>query len=222
MRKTLGLLLALTTSPALANSTHQHIGEHDHLFGAFRLDLSVMRADGVTDRGFTLSGNIGGDDIRLGAEVDGGFATDGALDGVSATLWIERTADDYRDWQWGARADEAGIAGFVGVTDLLTGFIAVEARAFLAEEGTIWAELRASTEWHLTQTLVLEPEVEILLAAHDSNRRGLVSGLTSAEAGLRLYWQVTPHVTPWLGLSHERNRAEGDGTRWGGGLLLRW
>ena len=56
----------------------------------------------------------------------------------------------------------------------------------------------------LTNRLVLQPLVEASLYGKDDPRRGIGSGLSTAEAGLRLRYEFTRRVAPYIGVVHER------------------
>ena len=70
-------------------------------------------------------------------------------------------------------------------------------------------------------TELLQPVLELELRGQDDPVRGIGSGLSSAEAGLRLRYEITRRFAPYLGVVHERTfggtadyrRDEGEATR---------
>src|SRR5690606_29245276 len=55
-----------------------------------------------------------------------------------------------------------------------------------------------------TNRLVLQPSLELELDARDDQARGTGRGLSTAEAGLRLRYEVTRRFAPYVGVVHER------------------
>src|SRR3546814_17254550 len=53
------------------------------------------------------------------------------------------------------------------------------------------------------QRLVLQPRVELNLSAQDVPENRLGSGLTNAELGLRLRYEITRQFAPYLGVSYD-------------------
>jgi len=56
----------------------------------------------------------------------------------------------------------------------------------------------------LTNRLILQPLVELNFYGQNDERRGLGSGLSTAEASLRLRYEVTRQFAPYIGVVHER------------------
>ena len=73
----------------------------------------------------------------------------------------------------------------------------------------------------ITNRLILQPLVEVDLAAKDDPAYGTARGFTGIETGLRLRYEVTRRFAPYVGVVHERalgdtadlRRAEGEPTR---------
>src|SRR3546814_14339104 len=53
------------------------------------------------------------------------------------------------------------------------------------------------------QRLVLQPRVELNLSAQDVPENRLGSGLTNAELGLRLRYEITRQFAPYIGVSYD-------------------
>src|SRR3546814_12446463 len=73
----------------------------------------------------------------------------------------------------------------------------------------------------ITQRLILQPRVELNFAAQDIPQNRIGSGLSTAELGLRLRYEVRREFAPYVGISYDRKvgdtaryaRAEGEQTR---------
>lgn len=104
----------------------------------------------------------------------------------------------YFDLQAGVRYDLAPKArsyatlGFEGFAPY--GF-EVQGAAFLSDRGDISARAEASYDLRLTQKLILQPRLEGDLAE---------AGAARLESGLRLRYQITRELAPYVGLVRER------------------
>lgn len=107
----------------------------------------------------------------------------------------------------------------------------VSATAYVGDGGHTAFNAEIEYELLFTSRLVLQPLLEVELHGRDDPRRGVGSGLSSLEAGLRLRYEITRQFAPYLGVVHERSfgrtaghrRAHGeavDDTRWVAGV--RW
>lgn len=78
----------------------------------------------------------------------------------------------------------------------------------------------------MPSSAILQPRVEFDLAARDVPEIGIGSGLSTAEFGARLRYEIAPEFAPYVGTEYERafgdtadfRRAAGEGA--GGGSLL--
>src|SRR3546814_19885822 len=108
----------------------------------------------------------------------------------------------------------------------------VEATAYIGQSGQTGARLEAEYDTLLTNRLILQWQVEAELYGQDDARRGIGSGLSTAEAGLRLRYELRREFEPYIGVARERayggklGRASGRGRGWqvcldwgGAGLL---
>ena len=72
----------------------------------------------------------------------------------------------------------------------------------------------------LTQQWVLSPEVELNIHGKNDEQRGIGSGFSSIEAGLRLRYEFKREFAPYIGINWEKtfgktadySREEGEGT----------
>lgn len=80
----------------------------------------------------------------------------------------------------------------------------VEAMFYVGEAGRTAARFEAEYELLITNRLVLQPMVEMNLYGKSDAERGIGSGLSSAEAGLRLRYEIRREFAPYVGVSWER------------------
>jgi copper resistance protein B len=150
----------------------------------------------------------GGDIQRLVFKTEGeGAEGDGAQLVETQLLW-SRAIGRYTDFQAGLRYDfePDGLAyATVSVESLLPYWIEAEAAAFLSERGDAFARLEASHDLRLTQRLILQPRIELELAAQDVPESGIGSGVSSAELGLRLRYDIRREFAPYVGVNFARS-----------------
>ena len=114
----------------------------------------------------------------------------------------------------------------LGIQGLAPYWWEVEGTIFLSNKGELTARAEAEYDLRVTQKLILQPRAEIDLSAEDIPELGIGSGVTEASLGLRLRYQISPLVAPYVGVEYEHafgdtrdfRRAEGD--RSGGFNLL--
>lgn len=92
----------------------------------------------------------------------------------------------------------------IGVQGLSPYKFEVAATAYVGESGRTALNLEAEYELLLTNRLILQPLVEIELSGRDDPQRGLGSGLSSVEAGLRLRYEISRRFAPYVGVTWER------------------
>ena len=79
----------------------------------------------------------------------------------------------------------------------------VEGALFLSNKGDLLARLGGYYDQRITQRLVLQPRVELNLSVQDVPENRLGSGLTNAELGLRLRYEITRQFAPYIGVSYD-------------------
>lgn len=154
----------------------------------------------------------GGDLNRLVLKSEGEGVFGGDLHGAEVQALYSRAIGPYFDLQAGLRHDfEPGPSGtyaVLGFEGLAPYWFEIEGAAFLSEKGDLSARLEGAYDLRLTQKLILEPRAELGLAAQDVPELGVGSGLTEAELGLRLRYELRREFGPYLGVVYERKLGE--------------
>lgn len=145
----------------------------------------------------------GGDDHKLWFKTEG-ERRDGATEAARAELLWDRIVTRWWSVQAGVRQD-FGIGpprtwAAIGVQGLSPGFFAVEATAYLGEEGRTAARVSSEYDLLLTQRLILQPRAEANLYARDDAARRIGSGLSDVQVGLRLRYEIRREFAPYVGL----------------------
>ena len=145
------------------------------------------------------------DKFWLKAEVEGDFGRQAEKAEFQA-LW-SHAIDPWFDLQAGLRLDaEPDTRGHlvVGVQGLAPYWVEVEAAAFISDKGDVTARAEAEHDVRITRTMILQPRAELNFSLQDIPRRNLGSGLTTAELGLRLRYEIVPNFAPYVGVHYER------------------
>lgn len=114
----------------------------------------------------------------------------------------------YFDWQAGVRLDlDSGptrtwIA--FGVQGLAPNWFNVAPTIYLRDNGYAAFRLNASYDQRLTQRLVLQPQVELNAYSKTDRERGVGSGLSDIDTGLRLRYEITRELAPYVGITYRR------------------
>ena len=80
----------------------------------------------------------------------------------------------------------------------------VEGAVFLSNKGDVTARAEAEYDLRITQKLILQPRGEVDLSLQDVPELAIGSGLTNASLGVRLRYQISPLVAPYIGVEYER------------------
>lgn len=80
----------------------------------------------------------------------------------------------------------------------------MEGSLFLSDKGDLLARLAGYYDQRITQRLILQPRAEVNGAAQDMRAEGVGAGLSDAELGLRLRYEVRREFAPYVGVNWER------------------
>lgn len=168
--------------------------------------LEYAAADGAGYR-WDLEGWYGGDLHRLVIKTEGeGFSGDGEKRAEMQALY-SHSVGRYTDAQFGLRYDfepDSRAYATIGIESLLPYWFKTEAALFLSDRGDILGRLEGSCDLRLTQRLVLQPRIELQLAAQNIPEAGIGSGVSSGELGLRLRYDIRREIAPYIGVNFER------------------
>ena len=83
-------------------------------------------------------------------------------------------------------------------------WIHYDAAAFLSDKGDLTARIEAEYDQKLTQSLILQPRVEIALSAQEIPEAGIGAGLSGFSTGLRLRYEIVREFAPYIGLEWQQ------------------
>lgn len=195
----------LSVSPVSAQKT-------DLVYYGFQLEEFEHRRGDAGEKLLVWNGDafIGTDELKLRWLSQGEYDTKGSkLESVENRLVLQAPVTDFFDVKAGIRADtpkgKSRLYGVLGLTGLAKQWIEVDADLFVSDKGDASARLDAEYEMLLTNQITLTPSIDLDVAFSDDQKMGIGSGLSSAEVGLRLSYDILDRaISPYLGVVWER------------------
>jgi len=197
-------MLGLTASMPVAADM-----QDDAVRTKFTLDrLENRRDDGEDLRVWEAQLNVRTDYQGMALKIDGERPEGGPTESAEYQLLYQRLATEFFDAQFGIRYDDRpepsrtyAVAGLQGLAPY---WFEVDANLYLSDEGDASASLEAEYDLLLTQRLVLQPAAELNVAFSDDEEIGVGSGLSTAELGLRLRYELHRKFAPYVGVNWEK------------------
>lgn len=150
---------------------------------------------------------FGGDIHRLVLKTEGEGARGRGIEAAELQALYSRAIGVYTDLQVGVRQDvepRARTYATVGFEALLPYWLDVEGAAFLSNAGQLLGRLEGLYDLRITNRLILQPRAELNFAAQDTAATRTGSGLSNAELGLRLRYEIRREFAPYVGVSWDR------------------
>ncbi|MCJ7420298.1 copper resistance protein B [Sphingomicrobium astaxanthinifaciens] len=210
---------------AMAPAREQLHTGHDGLITGMvmleRLEARLPTEGGDTGYLWDAQGWYGGDLNRFVAKTEGEGAFEEGLEEAEVQALYSRAIGPFFDLQAGVRLDlepETRPHAVLGVQGLAPYMFHVDAALFLSDRGDLTARLEGEYDQKITQSLILQPRLEVELAAQDVPEAEIGAGVSKVEAGLRLRYEFVPEFAPYVGLDYEAKtgrtadlaRAEGE------------
>ncbi len=212
----IGAAISASNTVAQGVYAQDEIREHlqEHHGGGTLTFIEAERLEFRSNDGDPLflwdaQGWYGGDKNKLWLKTESeyDFVADAFEEAEIQALW-SRAISRYFDFQAGLRHDFApgddrtfGVIGLQGLTPYL---FEIDAAAFISDDGDISARIEAEYEFLITQILILQPRTELNFAVQDVPSAGVGSGLSTAEVGARLRYEIRREFAPYIGVSWER------------------
>lgn len=171
--------------------------------------LEYQSNDGDWLAAWEAQGWVGGDTQKLWFKTEGEYqAEEGRFEEAEVQALYSRAISPFWDLQAGVRhdikPDPSRTYAVIGAQGLAPYWFEIDGQLFLSDEGNLSARLEAEYEFQLTQRLTLQPRIELNGAFSDDEEIGVGSGLSTAEAGLRLRYEISREFAPYIGISWNR------------------
>lgn len=149
---------------------------------------------------------FGGDINRLWLKTEGDGAFRQGVENAEVQALYSRAVGPYFNLQAGVRHDfqpsPTRTYATVGFEGLAPYMFEVNGALFLSNKGDFLGRLEGYYDQRITQRLILQPRVELNLSAQDVPENRLGAGLTDAELGLRLRYELRRQFAPYIGVSY--------------------
>ena len=197
-------------APAMAEAEKRMMGAHGSAtYHQILFNLAEYQARRGRD-GYRWAGEawVGGDFDRLVIKSEGEGAFGDRVDSAEVQALYSRAIDPYWNLQAGLRQSfQSGPDrpyAVLSVEGLAPYWFEIEGSLFLSSKGNLLARAEAYYDQRITQRLILQPRVELNFAAQDVRENRIGSGLSDAELGLRLRYEIRREFAPYVGISWER------------------
>lgn len=201
---------AVYGTPAMEMGRH-HLKEFHGDQKFFQALLNVFEAQLRNGRdGYEWDGEAwyGGDINRLWLKSEGEGAFGRPVEKAEVQALYSRAIGPYFNVQGGVRYDfkpnPSRVYATVGFEGLAPSFFDVEGALFLSNKGELMARLEGYYDQRITQRLILQPRAELNFAAQSSREIGVGKGLSDAELGLRLRYDIRREFAPYIGVQYRR------------------
>ena len=179
----------------------------DTVFAHVLLDQAEDRWNGRNHE-FRYDGQgwVGTDYNKLWFKSEGTVLSQGRFaDGQHEALY-DRAISTFFDLQAGMRVDldsaNARTWAALGVQGLSLYFFDIEATVYASDGGHYAARLEGSYDLLITNRLILQPEAELNFYTKSDPGRRTGSGLSDIDTGLRLRYEFTRKLAPYVGVSY--------------------
>ncbi len=188
--------------------------EHGAFSGSMVLfDLAEYQARKGGD-GYRWEGEawFGGDLDRLLIKTEGEGAIGKPVEDVEVQALYSRAISPYWNAQVGVRHDIAPnpsrTYATIGIEGVAPYWFKVNGALFLSDKGDLLGRFEGYYDQRITQRLILQPRVELNFAAQDVPASGIGAGLSDAELGLRLRYEIRREFAPYIGVSWQRKTGD--------------
>ena len=138
---------------------------------------------------------------RVNAEAKGQIS-----DGDQEFLY-DRPISTYFNVQAGVRSDLDSMPNrtwaAVGLQGLAVGNWNVEVTGYASTEHRFAVKTNASWDYRFNQRLILQPQFETNFYTRDEPSRGVGAGLSDLDSGLRLRYEFSRKVAPYVGVTYQ-------------------
>ncbi|NWA68844.1 copper resistance protein B [Pseudomonas reactans] len=197
-----------------------------------QLEWQGGEGDGALN--WDIKGWVGGDIDRLWLRSEGERSAGRTESAEAQALW-GHAISPWWDLVGGVRQDfkpgDGQTWAAFGAQGMALYNFEAEATVFVGEAGRTAARLEGDYDILLTNRLILQPTAELNFYGRSDPQRGVGSGLSDSELGLRLRYEVRREFAPYVGVTWSRSygqtaqyaRDEGEDTnqvRWVVGVRL--
>ncbi len=150
-------------------------------------------------------GWLGTDANKLWVKTEGEYVDGDGTEEAELQFLYSRAVSAFWDLQAGIRHDFKPSPSrshlVFGAQGLAPYWFEVDSALFLSDEGKLTARLELEYDVLLTQRLILQPRLELNVAASSDREVGIGRGFFDSVAELRLRYEIRREFAPYLGVS---------------------
>jgi copper resistance protein B len=165
-------------------------------------------SDNVDTYVWDAQGWYGGDFNRFWFKTEGEGRQGDSPESAELQALFSRKFSPFWDWQIGVRHDfrpgPTRSHAVIGLQGLMPYKFEWDSALFISEEGDLTARLEAEYDLRVTQRLIVQPRLELNVAASAAPELGLGSGINSSELGVRLRYEIRRQFAPFIGVTWEK------------------
>ncbi|MFK8041067.1 copper resistance protein B [Congregibacter sp.] len=180
-----------------------HGNQSNSLLIAERLEFSSSDSEDALV--WEAQGWLGTDTDKLWIKTEGESVSGAGLEEAELQLLYSKAVSPFWDIQAGVRHDIEPSPNrsylVIGAQGLAPYWFELDTAIFLSDEGDFFLRFEAEYELFLTQRLILQPRVELNIAASADEAIGIGKGFYDSVAELRLRYEVRREFAPYVGVS---------------------
>lgn len=208
-------LTSLLTQPVMAEEHSAHAdmaAEHGGaIFHMFRLETEAGgNTDGTPIQSWDLDGWVGTDENKLWLKSEG-ERSDNKLESAEFWALYSRDISTFWDAQAGIRHDtkpESTTYLTLGLNGLAPYWFETEAHMFISEHGDVTGRIRGEYDQLITQSLILQPYIEVSLSAQEVHEQDIGTGVTDGKVGLQTRYEFTRKFAPYVDIHYGQKFGE--------------
>ncbi len=166
--------------------------------------FEVQSIEGADRMVLDAQGWVGKDYQRFWLKTEGEYVA-GRLEEAEIQGLYSRAVSTFFDFQAGVRQDVApgsrrtfGVLGFQGLAPY---WFEIDTALFVSHDGDVSARFEGEYDLFVTQRLILQPRAELNFTFQSVEQMAIGSGLSTAEVGARLRYEIRREFAPYIGVS---------------------
>ncbi|MGH8193218.1 MAG: copper resistance protein B [Woeseiaceae bacterium] len=184
----------------------EHGGLKTSLFLADRFETRT--GGGEENYLWDVQGRYGGDINKLWLKSEGQGVLGDTPESAEFQALYSRAITPFFDIQAGIRhdirPDPERSHLVLGLQGLLPYVYEIDTAVFLSDKGDLTGRLEGEFDLQVSQRLILQPRVELTIAAQEIPELRIGSGFGSIEAGLRLRYEIRRELAPYVGVGWQQ------------------
>jgi len=201
-----GMHVAVVSAPDSPN--HASMGMGDDVFGHVLFNQLEGRTNGPDNAlRWDMEAWVGTDMNRLWLKSEGFVENGKVSDGITEALYDHPIPLlRYFDAQAGVRYDLDSSPGrwwgAIGVEGLAPTFFDFAPTFYVSDRGRVAGRVNGSYDVLITNRLILQPQFELNFYNKSDPSRGIGSGLSELDTGLRLRYELSRKFAPYIGVAY--------------------